>query len=135
MTVDFPTDALPYGVFSQEQRRPRLGVGVGNRIIDLDQAATTGRLTSVDPSLLTTGRLNELLAAGRPSWEALRSELLQKIPTGELGEGREQSGVNMHLAWEVADYVDFYSSRHHAENLGRLFTAWWQSHGHCLYSD
>ncbi len=121
MTVDFPTDALPYGVFSQEHRRHRLGVGVGTRIIDLDQAATTGRLTSVDPSLLTTGRLNELLAAGRPSWEALRSELLAKVPSGELGEGREQSGVNMHLAWEVTDYVDFYSSRHHAENLGRLF--------------
>lgn len=121
MIVDFPTAALPYGVFSQEHRRPRLGVGVGTRIIDLDQAATTGRLTSVDPSLLTTGRLNELLAAGRPTWEALRSELLAKVPTGELGDGREQSGVNMHLAWEVADYVDFYSSRHHAENLGRLF--------------
>lgn len=121
MIVDFPSGAFPYGVFSQEHRRPRLGVGVGTRIIDLDQAATTGRLTSVDPSLLTTGRLNELLAAGRSSWEALRSELLQKVPTGELGDGREQSGVNMHLAWEVADYVDFYSSRHHAENLGRLF--------------
>ena len=51
MIVDFPTAALPYGVFSQEHRRPRLGVGVGIRIIDLDQAATTGRLTSVDPSL------------------------------------------------------------------------------------
>jgi fumarylacetoacetase len=27
----------------------------------------------------------------------------------------------MHLPVEVADYVDFYSSQHHAENLGRMF--------------
>src|SRR5690606_19777264 len=30
-------------------------------------------------------------------------------------------GVEMHLAWEVADFVDFYSSQHHAENVGRMF--------------
>lgn len=121
MIVDFPLPTLPYGVFSQQGRRPRLGVGVGTRIVDLDQAATTGRITSVDPSLLTTGRLNELLAAGRSDWEALRAELVEKIPSGELGDGREQSAVEMQLAWDVADYVDFYSSRHHAENLGRIF--------------
>jgi fumarylacetoacetase len=32
-----------------------------------------------------------------------------------------QSEVDLHLAWDVADYVDFYSSRHHAENVGRIF--------------
>lgn len=121
MIVDFPPTALPYCVFSHEGRRPRLGVGVGTRIVDLDQAATTGRITSVDPAFLTSGRLNELLTAGRPVWEALRAELLEKVPTGELGDGRDQSQVAMQMAWEVADYVDFYSSRHHAENLGRIF--------------
>jgi fumarylacetoacetase len=29
--------------------------------------------------------------------------------------------VQLHLPFEVADYVDFYSSQHHAENVGRLF--------------
>jgi fumarylacetoacetase len=32
-----------------------------------------------------------------------------------------RSQVTMHLPVEVADYVDFYSSQHHAENLGRMF--------------
>ena len=27
----------------------------------------------------------------------------------------------LHLPFEVADYVDFYSSEHHAENVGRIF--------------
>jgi fumarylacetoacetase len=29
--------------------------------------------------------------------------------------------VTLHLPFEVADYVDFYASEHHASNLGRLF--------------
>jgi fumarylacetoacetase len=29
--------------------------------------------------------------------------------------------VTMHLPFEVGDYVDFYSSQHHAENVGRIF--------------
>ena len=29
--------------------------------------------------------------------------------------------MTLHLPFEVADYVDFYSSQHHAENLGRMF--------------
>src|SRR5690606_26949550 len=29
--------------------------------------------------------------------------------------------VTLQLPFEVADFVDFYSSRHHAENLGQLF--------------
>ena len=31
------------------------------------------------------------------------------------------SSVTMHLPLKVGDYTDFYSSRHHAENVGRLF--------------
>jgi fumarylacetoacetase len=32
-----------------------------------------------------------------------------------------RSEVTLHLPVEIADYVDFYSSQHHAENLGRMF--------------
>lgn len=33
----------------------------------------------------------------------------------------QASAVRWHLPFEVADYVDFYSSRAHAENMGRMF--------------
>jgi fumarylacetoacetase len=32
-----------------------------------------------------------------------------------------QAEATLHLPFEVADYVDFYSSQHHAENVGRIF--------------
>ncbi len=119
--MEFPPAALPYGVFSQDDGRRRLGVALRDHIIDLDGLARDGHVTSVNPSLLTTGRLNELLDAGRPAWDALREELVAAVAEGRLDTGTAQSDVVMQLAWDVPDYVDFYSSRYHAENIGALF--------------
>jgi fumarylacetoacetase len=40
------------------------------------------------------------------------------VPAGAVHPVR---GVELLLPFEVADYVDFYASEHHASNLGRLF--------------
>ncbi len=60
--------------------------------------------------------LNPLLAAGRGAWEeavaAARAHDGPRLPLAE---------VRLRLPFEVADYVDFYSSLEHASNLGRLF--------------
>jgi fumarylacetoacetase len=61
--------------------------------------------------------LNALLAQGRTAWEdaagrAAELDPEQAIPLGE---------VELRLPFEVADYVDFYSSLEHATNLGRMF--------------
>ena len=126
MTIDFPPAVLPFCVFSHvaERRcvaeRRRVGVGVRTGIVDLDELARAGVLSSIDPSLLSDGRLNGLLAAGRPVWEALREELAETIE-GHLERAVPQDEATLHLAWDVGDYVDFYSSRYHAENVGRMF--------------
>ena len=60
--------------------------------------------------------LNELLAAGRTAWQeavaAARSHDGPRIPQHE---------ARVRLPFDVADYVDFYSSLEHAANLGRMF--------------
>jgi fumarylacetoacetase len=120
VSVDFPLPALPYGVLVSDSG-PHLCVGVGTNLIDLHSAADI-LADAVEPSLLQTGRLNELLAAGRSTWTDLRDSLLEKVSAGSLDEHRRsQDGVEMRLAWDVGDFVDFYSSRHHAENVGRIF--------------
>ena len=120
MSVDFPLPALPYGVFVSDGG-PHLCVAVGTDLIDLHSAADA-LADALDPGLLRTGRLNEVLAAGRPIWTDLRDALLEQVPTGSLDQYRRpQAGAEMRLAWEVGDFVDFYSSRHHAENVGRIF--------------
>ncbi len=121
----FPEKALPYGVFLLNGER-RLGVAIGAKILDLESASEAGLFDEGHAALLQSGRLNELLAAGRPAWTAVRDRL-RHLVADSTNEQRvtphlvDQKGVELALAWDVADYVDFYSSRQHAENLGRMF--------------
>ena len=120
MAIDFGIETLPYCVFSDSAGPWRIGVGVGESVVDLRAAA--GHVTAVPTDTLRSGRLNALLAAGAPVWAELRSDLLDLVRRGILDQYFvSQDEVKYALAWEVADYVDFYSSRFHAENVGRIF--------------
>jgi fumarylacetoacetase len=80
------------------------------RVLDLATAAREGRLER--PEVFAADTLNPLMALG----PAFRSELTAAVRELDLPEAAAEPG----LPFEVADYVDFYSSRHHAENLGRM---------------
>jgi fumarylacetoacetase len=58
--------------------------------------------------------LNAFMAQGREAWAEARGRV-------EEGEPVPAESVEVHLPFEVADYVDFYSSLEHATNLGKLF--------------
>ncbi|GAB7039164.1 MULTISPECIES: fumarylacetoacetase [Catenuloplanes] len=109
---------LPYGIFSTPGTARRTAVAIGDRVLDL--AAATG-----DP-VHATGTLNAFMARGPAAWGALRRQLTAWLTDPAHRAAIEpllspRADVTMHLPIEVADYVDFYSSRHHAENLGRMF--------------
>ena len=114
----FGPDNLPYGVFSTPGTAPRTGVAIGDRVLDL--TAATG------DDVHATGSLNAFMARGPQAWAELRVQLTEWF-TDEDHRGAVEphllprEAVALHLPVEVADYVDFYSSRHHAENLGRMF--------------
>ena len=120
----FPPTNLPYGVFSSPDESPRVGVALGDHVLDLAPLAAAEGLDG--GHVFEAPSLNPFLALGRPAWTAVRSwllELLAEEPYRELVEShlvpREQ--VTLHLPFAVADYVDFYSSAAHAENVGRIF--------------
>jgi fumarylacetoacetase len=74
-------------------------------------------LRGVDP-LFDAPSLNALMAAGPEAWRQAR----ERVDEGrELGEAGELGDTALGMPFEVADYVDFYSSLHHATNLGRMF--------------
>ena len=112
-------DHLPYGIFSTAGRPPRVGVLVDDRVLDVTDAAETG-LLDVDPSLFAVPSLNAFMAAGRPVWRATR-DALRDLLQDEVEAFVPLAEASLRLPFQVADYVDFYSSRAHAENLGRLF--------------
>ncbi|PYC85824.1 fumarylacetoacetase [Streptomyces tateyamensis] len=119
---DFPVQNLPYGVFSPPGREPRVGVAIGEQVLDLS-AVWAGTPLGAD---LATSSLNRFMRRGPREWAYVR-ERVTGLLTGDQ-ERRlvaanlyRQDQVTMHLPVEVADYVDFYACEQHATNLGRIF--------------
>jgi fumarylacetoacetase len=114
----FGTANLPYGVFSAGDRPPRAGVRIGDSVLDL--LPVLGEQVFAEPSL------NAFMAQGRARWSDVRARITELLTDGRHRRSVEAalyplSGVRLHRAFEVGDYVDFYASENHAANVGRLF--------------
>nr|WP_248508423.1 fumarylacetoacetase [Streptomyces sp. D2-8] len=120
----FGIQTLPYGSFTRADGRARVGVAIGDHVLDL--SAAWPALAPAEEDLFATGSLDRFLAAGPSSWDRVRCAV-----TRWLSDEREREHVHgfllpsaeatMVLPFTVADYVDFYASEHHAANLGRMF--------------
>lgn len=120
----YDVDHLPYAVFSREDEDPRVGVRIGDHVVDLSPIAAAEMLDV--HHVLEADTLNPLMGEGRTVWHSVRQWI-----TGLLTDEHERSlvephlwpvdEVRLHLPFEVADYVDFYASEQHASNVGRIF--------------
>jgi fumarylacetoacetase len=111
-------DALPYGAFSVGDGAPRIGVRFGDMVLDL---ATTAAAHGVSYAPLVAGPvLNPLMATGPEVWQRVREDVRSWLESGSV-EPVPLADVRLHLPFDVADYVDFYSSEQHATNAGRIF--------------
>jgi fumarylacetoacetase len=105
---------LPYGVFAVGGGTARVGVRAGESVIDLAAA--------LRDEVFDAPALNPFLAQGPVRWAAVRAQLTGLITAGEVPADAVHPvrDAELRLPFEVADYVDFYASEHHAANLGRL---------------
>ncbi|MFF0150856.1 fumarylacetoacetase [Micromonospora sp. NPDC005203] len=115
---------LPYGVFRRDGGRPRIGVRIGSWVFDL--AAAEAAELVLAAGALCRPTLNEFMALGRPQWIAVRQRITELLTDPAHRADVEPMLVPLHdvellLPIEVADYVDFYSSEHHASNVGQIF--------------
>jgi fumarylacetoacetase len=108
---------LPYGVFSVGGGRRRIGVRVHDQVLDLDDAEAADLVLA--GGALRRPVLNDFLALGRTHWSAVRARIAELVEAGD-GTMVPLADVELHLPWAVGDYVDFYSSEHHAANVGRI---------------
>jgi len=111
---------LPYGRVRDQLGREVVGVRLGANLVDLAAFLDGGVLAD----LFSAGRLEPFLAAGPQVWADVRGALLDAIGSGS-DERLEQSllplaGTTELMPFDVADYVDFYASRDHASNIGRM---------------
>jgi len=107
--TDFHPHTLPYCSFvAPDLDRPHVGVGIGTDVVDLTAAG-----------LADAGNLDPILAGGPDRWAALRAAVSDLVAGDPVR--RPAAEVELLLPFTVADYVDFYASRNHATNVGRIF--------------
>ncbi|MBT2558358.1 fumarylacetoacetase [Hymenobacter sp. ISL-91] len=135
-TSDFPIQNLPFGVFETPERGPRLGVAIGEYVLDLYAVAQFGYFEDLElgakmPKVFRRRSLNQFIALGRPAWRAVRQRLSELLrhdnPTlrDQPEAMREcllrQDAVQMLRPIKPQNYTDFYSSIEHATNVGTMF--------------
>lgn len=124
--ADFPVQNLPYGVFAPDGEAPRIGVAIGDQILDLAVCAERGLLPPHVADVCLDDTLNRLLALPVPARGELRktiSDLLTRTSfRGSLSDALyDAADCALLLPARIGDYTDFYVGIHHANNIGRQF--------------
>jgi fumarylacetoacetase len=130
--TDFPIQNLPYGRFRRAgSGEPwRIGVAIGDQVLDLQLAAAQCPWADGVPELLSPladGDLNAFMAMGTEARQRLRQALSAALADGsDQGPFLElcllpQREAEMALPCRIGDYTDFYTGIHHATAVGKLF--------------
>ncbi len=123
----FPIQNLPFGVFRRPAMAPRVGVAIGDHVLDLQSLEEVGTISTAG-QIFHRPSLNAFLARGRKAWRETRT-IVSRLLRHDVSDLRDQtalrerallpmSEVEMLLPVDVGDYTDFYSSREHATNVG-----------------
>ena len=130
---DFPIQNLPFGIYSTKNKTKRVGVAIGNQILDLSQLLKLGYLDSLSfcEHCFSNEYLNRMMGHGKLEIRELRNRIseLLNVENPELSQNKEaiakvldlQIESEMHLPVKIGDYTDFYSSEQHAFNVGSMF--------------
>jgi fumarylacetoacetase len=127
---DFPLNNLPYGVFSIGDGERRCGVAIGDLIVDASALEAAGVLRA-DPvsDVLNAAHWNSFMELGRDAWAKWRAALTTLLAEDAPEAARDQittcsvpmAQATLHMPFRVAEFTDFYASRHHATNVGTMF--------------
>ena len=120
----YDVDHLPFGVFRTAGGPARVGVRIGEYV--LDAAAAAERTGMESGHSWAAGSLAPFLANGPRAWSAARDWLTLVFTETEYRDAVVQHLVPLadavpQMPFDIGDFVDFYASEHHATALGRLF--------------
>lgn len=133
--TDFPLANLPFGIFRHDfEERPRVGIAIGDRVLDCLAAVREGLFNTVDPAVrdaLASWTLNPLMALGRSDAREVR-RVAHRLLNADTTEGAHaralapevlasMDAIGMRVPAEIGDYTDFYASVYHATNVGSMF--------------
>lgn len=126
---DFSIYNIPFGIFTYSNTIKRIGIAVGNHILDLAIVAETGIFDRLDfnTSVFISEYLNPFIDLGKSITNAVRETIQAELTNNDsiLRSNPNifiaQADAQMHLPVFIRDYTDFYSSMEHATNVGKMF--------------
>ena len=130
--TDFPIQNLPFAVFRRRGSDEgfRGGVAIGDQVLDLAAVAALELYDgTLQQSLLDCSQpaLNLFMSRGAERWSELRLALSRALRADSPRQAAlhacllPMDAVEYRLPCRIGDYTDFYTSIHHATNVGRLF--------------
>jgi|TARA_B100001094_G_scaffold128349_1_gene124418 fumarylacetoacetase len=126
---DFSIYNLPFGIFSTNEKNKRIGVAIGDHVIDLHACNSLDlfKHLNIESHVFKNSFLNNFIELGKEITSKVR-EILQSELTNDNSLIKHNSNciipidsVEMHLPVKIGDYTDFYSSIEHASNIGSMF--------------
>ena len=126
---DFSIHNLPFGIFSTKKKTKRVGIAIGNYVIDLlvCNSLDVFNELKIQNSVFENNFLNNFIELGKDLTSQVRETIQFELTNvgSKLKNNTDciisMDSVEMHLPVKVGDYTDFYSSIEHASNIGSMF--------------
>lgn len=130
---DFPIQNIPFGVFLTRENDITIGTRIGNCAIDLGAMQRLGYFDGIPltDDMFMQDTLNDFISDGKKTWRLVRNRIAEifDIKNKTLQNNTEHrriilfslDEIEMQMPVLVGDYTDFYSSKEHAANVGKMF--------------
>ena len=130
---DFPIQNIPFGVFITKEDVITIGTRIGNCAIDMGALQQLGYFEGIEltDDMFMQDTLNDFISDGKKTWRLVRNRLAELFDENNpiLRDNKEHrevvifkvEDIEMLLPVQIGDYTDFYSSKEHATNVGKMF--------------
>ncbi len=130
---DFPIQNIPFGVFITKEDVITIGTRIGDYAIDMGALQQLGYFDGIDltDDMFMQDTLNDFISDGKKTWRLVRNRLsdIFEVNNPKLRDNKKHrdvvifniNDIEMLLPVQIGDYTDFYSSKEHATNVGKMF--------------
>ncbi|ALM07268.1 fumarylacetoacetase [Sediminicola sp. YIK13] len=130
---DFPIQNIPFGVFLTRDDIITIGTRIGDHAIDLGALHQLGYFKDIPltDDIFLQDTLNDFISDGKKTWRLVRNRISEIFDAAnpELKNNEDHKKIvlftmdeiEMQLPVQIGDYTDFYSSKEHATNVGKMF--------------
>ncbi len=130
---DFPIQNIPFGVFLTKENIVTVGTRLGDFAIDLGALQQLGYFEGIEltDDVFLQDTLNDFISDGKKTWRLVRNRIADifDAENSTLRDNKKHrdvvifnmKDVEMQLPVYIGDYTDFYSSKEHATNVGKMF--------------